>query len=56
MNSSSQALRPGTTEETLSNSRTINAKLVGIDLYVPARHRPQELCESRGGRPGLPSL
>ena len=27
-----------------------------VELPSLCRHRVQELCESRGGRPGLPSL
>ena len=27
-----------------------------MDLYISSTVRAQELCESRGGRPGLPSL
>ena len=33
-----------------------DAVLSVINLLFPAQYRVQELCESRGGRPGLPSL
>ena len=36
-------------------SPSLTVRTVSVDVnYVPLKNRAQELCESRGGRPGLP--